>query len=263
MTGVARWNDLAPRLISAVVMLGVGGAALALGGFWLRALLALVCGAMIWEAICLFAPHEGKRALRFAAATSMAFFGATWLPVSGATFVMLAAVILIYKRLPVKGLLFPTYSALVSAGAMGVSGLYIQSGLTPVIWLISLVIITDLTGYFAGRLLGGPKLWASISPNKTWSGTVAGWLGSGCVGGIFVSQLEGIHWGIVPLSILLSIVSQCGDILESHLKRQAGVKDSSSLIPGHGGFLDRFDGMIAAAAVIFALQMFLSPSIGF
>ncbi|MAC02881.1 MAG: hypothetical protein CMG97_14900, partial [Marinovum sp.] len=63
MTGVARWNDLAPRLISAVVMLGVGGAALALGGFWLRALLALVCGAMIWEVICLFAPQEGKRAL--------------------------------------------------------------------------------------------------------------------------------------------------------------------------------------------------------
>jgi phosphatidate cytidylyltransferase len=58
-------------------------------------------------------------------------------------------------------------------------------------------------------------------------------------------------------------VSQFGDIFESHLKRQAGVKDSSSLIPGHGGFLDRFDGMIAAAAVIFALQMFLSPSIGF
>jgi phosphatidate cytidylyltransferase len=132
-----------------------------------------------------------------------------------------------------------------------------------VIWLISLVIITDLAGYFAGRLLGGPKFWASISPNKTWSGTVAGWLGSGCVGGIFISQLEGVHWGIVPLSILLSIVSQCGDILESHLKRQAGVKDSSSLIPGHGGFLDRFDGMIAAAAVIFALQMFLSPSIRF
>ena len=112
MTGVARWNDLAPRLISAVVMLGVGGAALALGGFWLRALLALVCGAMIWEVICLFAPDEGKRALRFAGATAMAFFGATWLPVSGAAFVMLAAVILIYKRLPVKGLLFPTYSAL-------------------------------------------------------------------------------------------------------------------------------------------------------
>jgi len=174
MTGAARWNDLAPRLISAVVMLFVGGAALALGGFWLRALLALVYGAMIWEAICLFAPHEGKRALRFAGATAMAFFGATWLPVSGAAFVMLAAVILIYKRLPVKDLLFPTYIALVSAGAMGVSGLYIQSGLTPVIWLISLVIITDLAGYFAGRLLGGPKLWASISPNKTWSGTVAG-----------------------------------------------------------------------------------------
>ena len=73
MTGVARWNDLAPRLISAVVMLGVGGAALALGGFWLRALLALVCGAMIWEVICLFAPQEGKRALGFAVATAMAF----------------------------------------------------------------------------------------------------------------------------------------------------------------------------------------------
>ncbi|HBR64001.1 MAG TPA: phosphatidate cytidylyltransferase [Rhodobacteraceae bacterium] len=263
MTGATRWNDLAPRLTSALVMLGVGGVALALGGLWLRGLLALVCGAMIWEVIGLFAPHEGRRALALAAATAVAFFVATWLPISAAAIVMLLAIVLIYKCLPVKGGLLPAYGALVSAGAMGVFGLYIQSGLSAVIWLISLVIITDLAGYFAGRLLGGPKFWAAISPNKTWSGTVAGWLGAGCVGGIFVWQLEGVHWGIIPLSIVLSIVSQFGDIFESHLKRRAGVKDSSSLIPGHGGFLDRFDGMIAAAAVTFAVQIFLFPSIGF
>lgn len=74
MTGATRWNDLAPRLTSALVMLGVGGVALALGGLWLRGLLALVCGAMIWEVIGLFAPHEGRRALALAAATAVAFF---------------------------------------------------------------------------------------------------------------------------------------------------------------------------------------------
>ena len=163
MTGATRWNDLAPRLTSALVMLGVGGVALALGGLWLRGLLALVCGAMIWEVIGLFAPHEGRRALAFAAATAVAFFVATWLPISAAAIVMLLAIVLIYKCLPVKGGLLPAYGALVSAGAMGVFGLYIQSGLSAVIWLISLVIITDLAGYFAGRLLGGPKFWAAIS----------------------------------------------------------------------------------------------------
>ena len=68
---------------------------------------------------------------------------------------------------------------------------------------------------------------------------------------------------IIPLSILLAAVSQFGDIFESHLKRRAGVKDSSALIPGHGGFLDRFDGMIAAAAAIFLVQMVFSLSVGF
>ena len=125
------------------------------------------------------------------------------------------------------------------------------------------MIITDLAGYFAGRLLGGPKFWASISPNKTWSGTVAGWFAAGCVGGVFVIQLEGVHWVIIPLSILLAAVSQFGDIFESYLKRRAGVKDSSALIPGHGGFLDRFDGMIAAAAAIFLVQTVFLPSVGF
>ena len=263
MNGAARWNDLAPRLTSAMVMLAVGGGALALGGLWLRVLLALVCGAMIWELIGLFAPQQGRRALWLATGTATAFFVATWLPVGAAGLIMLGTVGALYKRLPVRDAIFPAYCALVSAGAMGIFVLYIKAGLSPVIWLISLVIITDLAGYFAGRLLGGPKFWASISPNKTWSGTVAGWFAAGCVGGVFVIQLEGVHWVIIPLSILLAAVSQFGDIFESHLKRRAGVKDSSALIPGHGGFLDRFDGMIAAAAAIFLVQMVFSPSVGF
>ena len=262
MTGATRWNDLAPRLTSALVMLGVGGVALALGGLWLRGLLALVCGAMIWEVIGLFAPHEGRRALALAAATAVAFFVATWLPISAAAIVMLLAIVLNYKCLPVKGGLLPAYGALVSAGAMGVFGLYIQSGLSAVIWLISLVIITDLAGYFAGRLLGGPKFWAAISPNKTWAGFAGAAIAAGLAGyGAAVILAKDSVLLLIVFSAILGGLSQLGDLLESWVKRRFHKKDTSGLIPGHGGLFDRADGLIAVAIAVWLIELWINESV--
>ena len=100
----------------------------------------------------------------------------------------------------------------------------------------------------AGRLVGGPKLWPAISPNKTWSGGVAGAV-AGTAAGVAVAAVGGIGpiAPIVTLSLLLSVVSQFGDLFESALKRRFGVKDASHAIPGHGGMMDRLDGFLAAA----------------
>lgn len=121
--------------------------------------------------------------------------------------------------------------------------------------MIAVVIVTDVFGYFAGRFFGGAKFWPSISPKKTWSGVVAGWAAAACVGtfAFFLIPSEGAL--VIPFAVLMSFASQMGDIAESTIKRRAGYKDSSGLIPGHGGFLDRFDGIIGASLVVF-LGMF-------
>ena len=111
-------------------------------------------------------------------------------------------------------------------------------------------------GYFAGRSLGGPKFWPAISPKKTWSGTVAGWVGAALVGLGFV-VFTGAGWGLIVLSPLVSFAGQMGDIAESWIKRRTGVKDSSRLIPGHGGVLDRFDALIGAVVLVMLLGLIL------
>ena len=130
--------------------------------------------------------------------------------------------------------------------------------------LILLVVwVTDIGGYFAGRGIGGPKLWPRVSPKKTWAGAVGGFAASLAVAAGFVvigfAEVEppqGLELGpVLLLGASLSIISQLGDLFESAVKRRFGVKDSSQLIPGHGGLLDRLDGFVAAviAAAIFGL----------
>jgi len=125
---------------------------------------------------------------------------------------------------------------------------------------------TDVGAYFVGRLLGGPRLAPSVSPNKTWSGAI---------GGGVVAALVALIWGqvfsvvagsvqLVAVAVMLSFVGQCGDLFESAVKRRYGVKDSGDLIPGHGGMLDRIDALLAAAPVFailhaFGLNLGLSP----
>jgi phosphatidate cytidylyltransferase len=114
--------------------------------------------------------------------------------------------------------------------------------------LVGIVAISDILGYFAGRLIGGPKFWPRVSPKKTWSGTVAGWIGAGLLGAILGAAHDATMLGVVG-AVSLAFAGQMGDIAESAIKRRAGVKDASALIPGHGGFLDRLDALVAASAL--------------
>jgi phosphatidate cytidylyltransferase len=127
-------------------------------------------------------------------------------------------------------------------------------GLAAVLWLFAVVWAEDTGAYFAGRLIGGPKLAPRVSPNKTWSGAAGGVI-AGVVAGSAVVVLAGITWRPThaAIALLVAVAAQLGDLLESGIKRRFGVKDASALIPGHGGLMDRVDGLLVAAAVAVAI----------
>jgi phosphatidate cytidylyltransferase len=132
-----------------------------------------------------------------------------------------------------------------------------KMGFTALMFVFLVVWVTDIGGYFAGRGIGGPKLWPRVSPKKTWAGALGGFVASLVVAAGFVAldpnkadpQLMLKLTSLLLLGAILSIASQLGDLFESAVKRQFGVKDSSHIIPGHGGLLDRLDGFVAAVAL--------------
>ncbi len=135
------------------------------------------------------------------------------------------------------------------------------------LWALAIVLgvtwATDIAAYFAGRTLGGPKLWPAVSPKKTWSGAIGGLVGA-MAAGVAVTAVSGIG---APLTVgllcaVLSVLSQCGDLAESAFKRHFGVKDSGDLIPGHGGILDRVDGLVAVAVGAAAIGLIAAMAAG-
>jgi phosphatidate cytidylyltransferase len=131
-------------------------------------------------------------------------------------------------------------------------------GFLATLYVLLSVVVTDIGAYASGRTLGGPKLWPAVSPNKTWSGLVGGVLAAAVAGALFawLSGSGSAAW-LAALGLVLGIVAQGGDLAESALKRHFGLKDSSDLIPGHGGVMDRMDGIVTASvlAAIVALAI--------
>ncbi|MBX9814819.1 MAG: phosphatidate cytidylyltransferase [Proteobacteria bacterium SG_bin5] len=127
-------------------------------------------------------------------------------------------------------------------------------GLEFAFWTFGLVWLCDIGAYFAGRAFGGPRLAPQISPNKTWAGA----LGGIALASVFAATLHwysGLPWRLTLATPLLAILSELGDLFESWLKRRAGVKDSGTLLPGHGGLLDRLDGLVPVAPIAALLVM--------
>jgi phosphatidate cytidylyltransferase len=153
-----------------------------------------------------------------------------------------------------KRKMFFGYALVIMATGLCLVMLRESLGLAPVLWVFAVVIVSDVMGYFAGRIMGGPKFWPAISPKKTWSGTMAGWLGAAAVGYGFWAAGYGA-WHLLWASPFVAFAGQMGDIAESAIKRRTGVKDSSNLIPGHGGLLDRFDALAFAAITTAALHV--------
>jgi len=202
-------SELAVRVVSGVVM-AVAAVLLAVNGGVLFALFWIAAGAVIfWEWVNLVA-HVERRA--------------QWLAV-GVIYAGAAAFCPIMLRAD------PDY------------------GLITIIFLFAVVWMTDVVAFFVGRLVGGPRLWPAVSPNKTWSGAVGGFAGA-IIAAFMVASFAALsHRAAVVLGAVLSVASEAGDLFESHVKRRFGVKDASHIIPGHGGVMDRLDGFIFAAAL--------------
>ncbi len=160
--------------------------------------------------------------------------------------------LLVALLVPLAQLRMLLFGGAVLFAAFTLAQLREQAGFAVVAWLMAVVFATDIAAYFSGKTLGGPRLAPSLSPGKRWSGAAGG-----CIAAVLVSAA--FHGLTVPAAIAtglaLSIASQSGDLAESWLKRRAGVKDSSNLIPGHGGLLDRFDGMTGASVFAGLLEL--------
>ena len=260
----ANFADLRARTLSALVMAALGAAAVWAGGVIFAAMVAALVGVMVWElARMLDTDAPTARPIMAGITAAVALFVFEY-RLAGEALLAALAVSALLLAWPIRGnrALAAGYIGLILFAGLGLTLLRHNLGGIWVMWLVLVVIASDIAGYFAGRLIGGPKLWPRVSPKKTWSGTVAGWICAAGVGLGFMPVL-GVGAEFVLLSILVSMAGQAGDIAESAIKRHAGVKDSSNLIPGHGGPMDRFDALIAAALMVLVLQQagLLAPAL--
>ncbi len=251
------YADLRLRLVSALFMIALAAAAFWTGGVLLMALAMAAAGLMLWEYrrmitgdVTLRSPAMWLYCGGGAAAAGAMSLGA--LPAVGVLAgVTLATAILERGHLPwlLPGLVY------IALGVGMLPPLQAAGGFWLVAWLVTIVALADVGGYFAGRAIGGPRLWPAVSPKKTWAGAIGGW-GLAVIGGV-VGGLSGLLSveGAILLSLVLAVASQAGDLLESWVKRRFEVKDSSALIPGHGGLLDRFDGLLGALWAFGALGL--------
>lgn len=247
----SRWSDLATRVGSALVLVLAGLGAVIAGGLVFAAFVSALCGAMTWELARMQAPRDRSLAVQTGVLAGAALLLSLFAPVILVLPLLLTPGLLGALRMRRQRLLFCGAATLIVLGGFGMIWLRTGLGIQTILYLIAVVVATDIAGYFGGKLLGGPKFWPRISPNKTWAGTASGWLAAALTAAGFGLYDGSLGWVLVALAVALSMAAQAGDIAESAIKRRAGVKDSSSLIPGHGGFLDRFDGMIGAS--LFAL----------
>lgn len=246
MTSTSRWTDLRPRMISAAVLIALSLATVWIGGIAWRAFIALACGIMVWELVRMVDTARDRSAHVLGIVAGVCSLAAIYLPPSFALPLLLLPSMAGFGRMERGGVTYAVFTALILLAGYGFMALRADFGLVWMLWLVCVVAITDIGGYFAGRIFGGPKLWPRVSPKKTWSGAIAGWLGAAVIGLIFAGTTHA-GAGLMGVSIAISMASQIGDMAESTIKRRAGVKDSSNLVPGHGGLLDRFDGMLGAA----------------
>lgn len=214
-------SDLGIRTLSGVVMMAVAGLAIWAGSWLFLAFVILVGAGVIWEWWGL------------ASTIARTPFGAALWLAGGVAYVGVAMNILVAMR---------------------------EENAAMALLPIVLVIAVDVGAYFAGRTIGGPKIAPRISPSKTWAGLIGGCIGAAAALTAFAHYVGSFWQGPVQatwiVGPMVAIVAQAGDFFESWMKRRAGVKDSGSLIPGHGGLFDRVDGLLAVLLLVGLAQWF-------
>jgi phosphatidate cytidylyltransferase len=246
-------DALTLRVISALILAPVAIAIAYQGGWPFAVFWALAALGIWWEWSAMLSTGRSARALGLAAlvlAGALAAALASW-PLAGFAVVLGAVAVA-----AAAGRAAPAWAGagVVYAGIVLVAPVALRAdagyGFAAMLLLYAVVWATDIFGYFVGRLVGGPKLWPRLSPKKTWSGAVGGAAGAVLAAVAVARYAYGANMvAICGLALLLSAVSQAGDLFESGIKRRFGVKDAGRLIPGHGGIMDRLDGFLAAALV--------------
>jgi phosphatidate cytidylyltransferase len=264
--GVA--SELRLRVLSALVLAAIVLSVTLLGGPVFRLVWGLVAGVVAYEWLAIVG---ARNPIAGGVGVVLAGFALGFAPLSDPALAGVSAVLAFAgavttirvedrRALEACGVAYALCFALVTPALRQVP----EIGLFLIGWTFAVVWFTDIAAYFTGRALGGPKLMPSVSPKKTWSGALGGAL-AGTAGGMAVWALmpatAGLGFGVVlAISLAASVVSQAGDLFESAIKRRFGTKDSSRLIPGHGGFLDRLDGYWAV--LVFAGMLLYLARLG-
>lgn len=266
-SATSSFDGISVRLTSAFFLVCLAMAVTYLGGGYFCLLVCCACVILNWEWWRLSGVEGKKTELALDVTATVSASIATWLGFPLIAIAILAAGFLlrvILDRLASR----PLWSAFGQTfiGLAAVSILWIRLapewGFLATLYLFVVVWATDSAAYLAGKTIGGPKLWPSVSPNKTWAGFAGGALAGGLAGGIFSYLLDSETPLLLSgLGIFLSLCAQGGDLLESGAKRAAHKKDASHLIPGHGGLFDRVDGLIVVLIVAAAIILVKDASV--
>jgi len=259
------FGDLGPRVASAVVLVAMATATAFYGGVVFTAFWLLVACAVLWEWQSLIG---GERRLARVVLGCLALAAAAVLIHGQALPGGLIA--LAVSSLAVGLLAGPDRRIWAASGVLYAAALVLSvdllrlsepQGAAAIAWTFAIVWGTDIFAYFGGRLIGGRKLWPRVSAGKTWSGAVVGAVSGAALGALVAMAFAGASAApMFFVSLVAVIFSQLGDLFESAVKRRFDVKDSSRLIPGHGGVMDRVDGFIFAVVFAAALGVLRDPS---
>lgn len=242
-------NDLQTRTVIGVALIAIALAALIAGGplFWLLAAVAGLLMQAEWADLAKATPNDRRLSL-FAVSVPLAILSPF---AAGPSYISLALMAAAFLFVALICRSVRLGAGIYYVGLPVLALLYLRDhdhGLVLAFWALGLVWATDIGAYFAGRGLGGPKLAPTVSPSKTWAG-LGGGVAAALLFGFLLHALLDLPVRLAAASGLLAVAAQIGDLFESWLKRLAGVKDSGSLLPGHGGVLDRLDGVVTVAPI--------------
>ena len=249
-----RFPDLGRRLTTACILILVALSAWIAGGWAFALLCSATVAIMIWELTGL-ADWQVSAPMRVLAAASpgAALCVAIALEVSGlALLLCVMAALSAIAAFARRGAIYVAFGTMIILSGLTIIELRLSGSHMFLAWMILTVVATDAGGYFGGRLFGGPRLAPSISPGKRYSGAICAVIFALAAGLAFHEPLGS---NVAILTMFLSVCAQSGDLAESWVKRLSGAKDSSTLLPGHGGFLDRFDGFVGAGIGMALLKL--------